>query len=133
MLLTILPGWWRDMGTDYFSVWWVETCWKIVKATDEQIFLKVGDSLLELFWPTGTGIPRGFFSAMDSMWLMRQLESGKMTVLECLAERESVHRILSQTKPENTTKDFGSYSLDPTTRYGNALNLKLVMPFQVTG
>jgi len=91
----------------------------------------VGDSLLEPFWPTGTGCPRGFFSAMDAMWLMRQMESGKMTVLECLAERESIYRILSQTTPANISKDFSSHSLDPTTRYG-PLNLRLVLPFQVT-
>ena len=91
----------------------------------------VGDSLLEPFWPTGTGCPRGFFSAMDAMWLMRQLESGKLSVLECLAERESIYRILSQTTPENINKDFSAHSLDPTTRYGQ-LNLKLVLPFQVT-
>ena len=91
----------------------------------------VGDSLLEPFWPTGTGCPRGFFSAMDAMWLMRQLEAGKMSVLECLAERESIYRILSQTTPENINKDFSSHSLDPTTRYPN-LNLRLVLPFQVT-
>ena len=29
---------------------------------------------------------------MDAMWLMKQLDSGKMTVLECLAERESIYR-----------------------------------------
>jgi len=91
----------------------------------------VGDSLLEPFWPTGTGCPRGFFSAMDAMWLMRQMESGKMTVLECLAERESIYRILSQTTPENINKDFANHSLDPSTRYGQ-LNLRLVLPFQVT-
>ena len=68
---------------------------------------------------------------MDAMWLMRQLESGKMSVLECLAERESIYRILSQTTPENINKDFSSHSLDPSTRYPN-LNLRLVLPFQVT-
>ena len=91
----------------------------------------VGDSLLEPFWPTGTGCPRGFFSAMDAMWLMKQLESGKMSVLECLAERESIYRILSQTTPQSVNKDFSSHSLDPSTRYPN-LNLRLVLPFQVT-
>ena len=54
-----------------------------------------------------------------------------MSVLECLAERESIYRILSQTTPENINKDFSSHSLDPTTRYPN-LNLRLVLPFQVT-
>ena len=91
----------------------------------------VGDSLLEPFWPTGTGCPRGFFSAMDAMWLMRQMESGKMSVLECLAERESVNRILSQTTPENSCKNFNLCTLDPNTRYPT-LNLKLVLPFQIT-
>ena len=41
---------------------------------------QVGDSLPESFWPLGTGCLRGFFSAMDAMWLTRQLESGKMSV-----------------------------------------------------
>ena len=40
----------------------------------------------------GTGCPRGFFSAMDAMWLMKQMDSGKMSILECLAERESINR-----------------------------------------
>ena len=42
-----------------------------------------------------------------------------------------VYRILSQTTPENINKDFSCHSLDPTTRYGQ-LNLRLVLPFQVT-
>ena len=33
----------------------------------------VGDSLLEPFWPTGRGCPKGFFTAMDAMWLMKQM------------------------------------------------------------
>ena len=32
----------------------------------------VGDSLLEPFWPTGSGCARGFLSAMDSAWMVRQ-------------------------------------------------------------
>ena len=49
---------------------------------------------------------------------------------ECLAERESIYRILSQTTPENICKDFGSHSLDPSSRYPT-LNTRLVLPFQV--
>ena len=37
----------------------------------------VGDSLLEPFWPTGTGCPRGFFGGLDLCWLMRAMASGK--------------------------------------------------------
>jgi hypothetical protein len=40
-------------------------------------------------------------------------------------------RILSQTTPENTCKNFSMCSIDPSTRYPT-LNLKLVLPFQVT-
>ena len=28
----------------------------------------VGDGLLEPFWPTGTGIARGFLGAFDTVW-----------------------------------------------------------------
>ena len=31
----------------------------------------VGDSLLQPFWPEGTGCARGFLSAMDAGWLIR--------------------------------------------------------------
>ncbi len=37
----------------------------------------VGDSLLEPFWPTGTGCARGFFGGLDACWLMRALALGE--------------------------------------------------------
>jgi hypothetical protein len=37
----------------------------------------VGDSLLEPFWPTGTGCARGFFGGLDACWLMRQFAVGE--------------------------------------------------------
>uniref|UniRef100_A0A8C3A202 F-actin monooxygenase n=1 Tax=Cyclopterus lumpus TaxID=8103 RepID=A0A8C3A202_CYCLU len=78
----------------------------------------VGDSLLEPFWPMGTGIARGFLAAMDSGWMVRSWAQGK-TPLEVLAERESIYRLLPQTTPENISKNFSHYSVDPTTRYPN--------------
>lgn len=39
----------------------------------------VGDSLLEPFWPTGTGCARGFFGGLDACWLMRTLALGKIS------------------------------------------------------
>ena len=57
--------------------------------------------------------------------------TGKQTLLEALAERESIYRLLNQTTPENTSKDFASYTVDPNTRYPT-LNKKLVLPYQVT-
>jgi hypothetical protein len=90
----------------------------------------VGDSLLEPFWPIGTGCARGFFGGLDTCWLLRSMASGKMTLLEALAERESMFRVLPQTTPENTSKNYGAYTVDPCTRYPT-LNKKLVLPLQI--
>nr|XP_054589643.1 protein-methionine sulfoxide oxidase mical3a isoform X17 [Nothobranchius furzeri] len=89
----------------------------------------VGDSLLEPFWPMGTGIARGFLAAMDSGWMVKSWAQGK-TPLEVLAERESIYRLLPQTTPENVSKNFSQYSLDPTTRYPN-ISLNFLRPSQV--
>ncbi|XP_077123216.1 F-actin-monooxygenase MICAL3 isoform X6 [Ranitomeya variabilis] len=89
----------------------------------------VGDSLLEPFWPMGTGIARGFLAAMDSAWMIRSWAYGA-SPLEVLAERESIYRLLPQTTPENVSKNFSQYSLDPTTRYPN-VNLQFLRPSQV--
>ena len=90
----------------------------------------VGDSLLEPFWPTGTGCARGFFGGLDACWLMRQMSLGKMTAVEAVAERESIYRVLSGTTPENTCKDYAAYNVDPHTRYPT-LNTRLILPAQV--
>lgn len=89
----------------------------------------VGDSLLEPFWPMGTGIARGFLAAMDSAWMVRSWAQGA-SPLEVLAERESIYRLLPQTTPENVSKNFSHYSVDPTTRYPN-VNLQFLRPSQV--
>ncbi|XP_068133384.1 F-actin-monooxygenase MICAL3 isoform X3 [Hyperolius riggenbachi] len=89
----------------------------------------VGDSLLEPFWPMGTGIARGFLAAMDTAWMIRSWAHGA-SPLEVLAERESIYRLLPQTTPENVSKNFSQYSIDPTTRYPN-VNLQFLRPSQV--
>ncbi|XP_029951367.1 protein-methionine sulfoxide oxidase mical3a isoform X8 [Salarias fasciatus] len=89
----------------------------------------VGDSLLEPFWPMGTGIARGFLAAMDSGWMVKSWAQGR-TPLEVLAERESIYRLLPQTTPENVSKNFSHYSVDPTTRYPN-ISLHFLKPSQV--
>ncbi|XP_040201284.1 F-actin-monooxygenase MICAL3 isoform X11 [Rana temporaria] len=89
----------------------------------------VGDSLLEPFWPMGTGIARGFLAAMDSAWMVRSWAQGA-SPLEVVAERESIYRLLPQTTPENVSKNFNLYSIDPTTRYPN-VNLQFLRPSQV--
>ncbi|XP_034536316.1 F-actin-monooxygenase MICAL2 isoform X4 [Notolabrus celidotus] len=89
----------------------------------------VGDSLLEPFWPMGTGCARGFLAAFDTAWMVKSWAQGR-TVLEVLAERESIYRLLPQTTPENIAKNFEQYTIDPGTRYPN-LNCSCVRPHQV--
>ncbi|XP_070996952.1 protein-methionine sulfoxide oxidase mical3b-like isoform X3 [Oncorhynchus clarkii lewisi] len=89
----------------------------------------VGDSLLEPFWPMGTGIARGFLAALDSAWMVRSWAQG-LAPLDLLAERESLYRLLPQTTPENVNKNFGQYTVDPATRYPN-VNPQLISPAQV--
>uniref|UniRef100_A0A672UWC7 F-actin monooxygenase n=1 Tax=Strigops habroptila TaxID=2489341 RepID=A0A672UWC7_STRHB len=89
----------------------------------------VGDSLLEPFWPMGTGCARGFLAAFDTAWMVRSWAQGKPP-LEILAERESIYRLLPQTTPENINKNFDQYTIDPGTRYPN-LNSNCVRPHQV--
>ncbi|XP_050361307.1 F-actin-monooxygenase Mical isoform X3 [Nymphalis io] len=92
----------------------------------------VGDSLLEPFWPTGSGCARGFLSALDSAWAVRSWgQTPNPHPLEVIAERESIYRLLAQTTPENLHRDFGAYTLDPGTRYPN-LNRAAVSPHRVT-
>ncbi|XP_077449439.1 protein-methionine sulfoxide oxidase mical3a-like isoform X2 [Stigmatopora argus] len=78
----------------------------------------VGDSLLEPFWPMGTGVARGFLAALDASWMIRRWCQGDLP-LEVLAERESLYRLLAQTTPENMQKNIALYSLDPSSRYVN--------------
>ncbi|XP_053283548.1 F-actin-monooxygenase mical2b isoform X2 [Pleuronectes platessa] len=89
----------------------------------------VGDSLVEPFWPMGTGCARGFLAAFDSAWMVKSWAQGQ-TALEVLAERESIYRLLPQTTPENIAKNFDQYTIDPGTRYPN-LNSSCVRPHQV--
>ncbi|RVE70993.1 hypothetical protein OJAV_G00070280 [Oryzias javanicus] len=89
----------------------------------------VGDCLVEPFWPLGTGIARGFLAAFDAAWMVRSWGMGAPP-LKVLAERESVYQLLSQTTPENTSKKYAGYSLDPKTRY-QRVNLSSIQPNQV--
>ncbi|XP_026182553.1 protein-methionine sulfoxide oxidase mical3b isoform X6 [Mastacembelus armatus] len=89
----------------------------------------VGDSLLEPFWPMGTGVARGFLAALDSAWMTRSWAQGAAP-LDVLAERESLYRLLPQTTPENMQKNINLFSVDPATRYLNISPLT-VPPAQV--
>ncbi|XP_011605196.2 F-actin-monooxygenase MICAL2-like isoform X10 [Takifugu rubripes] len=99
------------------------------KRGHQLVVALVGDSLLEPFWPMGTGCARGFLAAFDTAWMVRGWAQGRKP-LEILAERESIYRLLPQTTPENISKNFEQYSIDPVTRYPN-LNVNYIRPHQV--
>jgi hypothetical protein len=66
------------------------------------LMLLTGDSLLEPFWPTGSGAGRGFLSALDAAWtalrwterVVRAPPEADLfeRMSEVIAERESVYR-----------------------------------------
>ncbi|XP_068588967.1 F-actin-monooxygenase mical1 isoform X1 [Cebidichthys violaceus] len=89
----------------------------------------VGDCLVEPFWPLGTGIARGFLASFDTAWMVRSWGMG-VPHFKVLAERESIYQVLSQTTPENTSKNYAGYSIDPKTRYTRA-NLSSIQTNQV--
>ena len=42
--------------------------------------------------------------------------SGEKSLLQVVAEREAVFKMLPQTTPKNISKEFKRYSIDPATR-----------------
>lgn len=116
---------------DFTSMFAAETsCCALVKKNYRLLQCLVGDSLLEPFWPTGSGCARGFLSSMDAAYAMKLWTNQRNSILAVLAQRESIYRLLAQTTPENLHRDIGSYTLDPATRYPN-LNRTAVGPHQV--
>ncbi|XP_041445662.1 F-actin-monooxygenase mical2 isoform X3 [Xenopus laevis] len=115
---------------DFTSMYASENAALVRERHGHQILVAlVGDSLLEPFWPMGTGCARGFLAAFDTAWMVRSWAQG-VPPLELLAERESLYRLLPQTTPENISKNFDQYTIDPGTRYPN-LNSSCVRTHQV--
>ncbi|KAM7414000.1 hypothetical protein PAMA_019021 [Pampus argenteus] len=115
---------------DFTSMYASENAALIREKHGHQLLVAlVGDSLLEPFWPMGTGCARGFLAAFDTAWMVRGWTQGR-SPLEVLAERESIYRLLPQTTTENISKNFEQYAIDPATRYPN-LNSSCVRPHQV--
>ena len=81
--------------------------------------LLVGDSLINPFWPTGTGIGKGFHGVFDACWTFRQFCIGKSDPVKILQERETIYKLLDQADPARMNKKFGDYTIDPKTRYLN--------------
>ncbi|XP_034941558.1 F-actin-monooxygenase Mical [Chelonus insularis] len=117
---------------DFTSMYAAENASRVLERLGHRLLMiLVGDSLLEPFWPTGSGCARGFLSSMDAGWAIKGW-GGPLSPLEVLAERESIYRLLGQTTPENLNRDYAAYTLDPHTRYPN-LNVRSVSTSQVLG
>ncbi|KAK2583845.1 hypothetical protein KPH14_001128 [Odynerus spinipes] len=115
---------------DFTSMYAAENASRILNRNGHRLLMiLVGDSLLEPFWPTGSGCARGFLSSLDACWAIKGWGTS-LTPLEVIAERESIYRLLGQTTPENLNRDYAAYTLDPHTRYPN-LNSHSVIPAQV--
>ncbi|XP_045532010.1 F-actin-monooxygenase Mical isoform X15 [Pieris brassicae] len=92
----------------------------------------IGDSLMEPFWPTGSGCARCFLSAMDASWAVRSwCQRPEKHPLLVIAERESIYRLLPQTTANNLQPNIPAYTLDPISRYSN-LNTRCVTPNSVS-
>ncbi|XP_052124565.1 F-actin-monooxygenase Mical [Frankliniella occidentalis] len=118
---------------DFTSMYAAENASRVIERRGHKLLtMLVGDSLLEPFWPTGSGCARGFLSVLDACWAIRAWGSGQYSSLEVLAERESIYRLLGQTTPENLNRDLNAYTLEPQTRYPN-LNFRAVTSMQVRG
>ena len=94
----------------------------MVRKGHQLLMAIVGDSLLEPFWPEGTGCARGFLSCLDTAWLLRQWSLAQRNPLDILCERENIYRLLSQTgdgQGGNMKSGYKSYTIDPKTRYNN--------------
>lgn len=77
---------------------------------------------------------------MDAAWACKQyaekclnnskdIKENEENILSVIAERESIYRLLAQTKPENLNQNLSQYNLNPITRYPN-LNSFSIMPYQ---
>ncbi|XP_032306809.1 F-actin-monooxygenase Mical isoform X4 [Drosophila ananassae] len=116
---------------DFTSMFAAEmSCRVIVRKGCRLLQCLVGDSLLEPFWPTGSGCARGFLSSMDAAYAIKLWSNPQNSTLGVLAQRESIYRLLNQTTPDTLQRDISAYTVDPATRYPN-LNRDSVNSWQV--
>ncbi|CAF1239679.1 unnamed protein product, partial [Didymodactylos carnosus] len=102
---------------DFTSLFHAVNASRIVERNGKRLFMAlVGDSLLEPFWPLGTGIGHGFLATLDTAWVLQKFAKNE-SPLKILAERESIYLLLSQSTPENTKSNYQLYTINPASRY----------------
>uniref|UniRef100_A0A0N5CAT2 FAD_binding_3 domain-containing protein n=1 Tax=Strongyloides papillosus TaxID=174720 RepID=A0A0N5CAT2_STREA len=81
----------------------------------------IGDCLNEPFWPTGSGIGRGFMSCLDTAYFMRELTIGEKDVLDIMKEKELLTHTLFRATASDIKGQYSNYGLNPSTRYKQIL------------
>eukprot|EP00118_Oscarella_pearsei_P011308 m.75015 g.75015 ORF g.75015 m.75015 type:complete len:1378 (+) comp35924_c0_seq5:1629-5762(+) len=105
---------------DFTSMYATDSAARIFERKGKKLMVAlVGDSLLEPFWPMGTGCARGFLSCMDTAWMMKGFMQGHDPI-QLLKEREGLMNLLPQTTPNRLQQNHAAYSIHPETRYLNA-------------
>lgn len=106
---------------DFTNLYHARNASKVVVRKGRQLLMAiVGDSLLEPFWPEGTGCARGFLSCMDAAWMFRRWAQARHNPLDIICERENIYRLLSQTTDGtggNLKANHKQFTMDPETRY----------------
>ncbi|GAU88379.1 hypothetical protein RvY_01088 [Ramazzottius varieornatus] len=103
---------------DFTNMYAAENASRIVERKGHRLLVcLVGDSLVEPFWPLGTGCAHGFLGVLDASWMIRQWALGYQTPLQLLTEREAIYRPLTSISPEHLHKNYLNYSIDPLSRY----------------
>ena len=110
---------------DFTSMYYADHAARIYKQCGKFLLkILVGDSLIEPFWPTGSGIGKGFLSAMDAAWTVKNWASGSCSVNQIIAEHESCYKSLFSLLSSDKLKALPSkhfYPLDPFERYTSML------------
>ncbi|XP_066920483.1 uncharacterized protein [Clytia hemisphaerica] len=102
---------------DFTSLKKASNASRIIERNKKKLLLTlVGDSLIEPFWPTGSGAGRGVLSALDCAWLIKQYCSNHPP-LACVRERENIYKLLSGITNDSLQKNHKAFTIDPKTRY----------------
>jgi len=109
---------------DFTTMYQSEASAKVLEKNGFRVaILLVGDSLLNPFWPKGTGAAHATLSALDTAWMMKRLADGD-DVIEVMREREGLYQLLITSDEHAMRKDYKNYTIDPTSRYPHAQNVQ---------
>jgi hypothetical protein len=82
------------------------------------LVMLVGDALIEPFWPEGTGVNRGFLSALDAAHTLTKYRKYKTEDVELWRDAMFQAQRRVQANDKNALQDdYKKYFMDPFTRY----------------